>query len=59
MITAMPRIAIATRNFEGIVGLFRDGLGIPVVDISASSVESLGAKLAMCVPNGGSNVELM
>jgi catechol 2,3-dioxygenase-like lactoylglutathione lyase family enzyme len=59
MITAMPRIAIATNDFTGIVGFFRDTLGMPVVDISGSSVESLGAKLGMCVPEGGSNIELM
>ena len=40
MLTAMPRIAIATSDFEGIVGLFRDGLGMPVADISASSAEA-------------------
>ena len=59
MITAMPRIAIATNDFEGIVSTFRDTFGLPVVDISASSVDSLGARLAMCVPEGGSNIELM
>jgi hypothetical protein len=32
---------------------------MPVIDLSESSVESLGAKLAMCVPNGGSNIEIM
>ena len=30
-----------------------------MIDLSESSVESLGAKLAMCVPEGGSNIELM
>lgn len=59
MITALPRIAIATRDFAGILCAFRDGLGMPVVDLSATSAASLGAKLAMCVPPGGSNVELM
>jgi catechol 2,3-dioxygenase-like lactoylglutathione lyase family enzyme len=55
----MPRIAIAVSDFEGIVATFRDQFGLPVIDFSASSVESLGAKLAMCVPPGGSNIELM
>lgn len=55
----MPRIAIATRDFAGIVGVFRDALGMPVVDLSAWSAANLGAKLAMCVPEGGSNIELM
>ncbi len=59
MITGMPRIAIAAHNFEAMITTFRDSLGMPVIDISASSVDSLGAKLAMCVPEGGSNIELM
>ena len=59
MISAMPRVAIATADFDGVVGFFRDVLGVPVVDISGSSVQNLGAKLAMCVPTGGSNIELM
>lgn len=59
MITAMPRIAIALNDFEAGVETFREQLGMPVVDLSPGSVESLGAKLAMCVPEGGSNIELM
>ncbi len=59
MITSMPRIAVAARDFEAMVASFRDGLGLPVVDLSARSGKSLGAKLAMCVPPGGSNIELM
>jgi catechol 2,3-dioxygenase-like lactoylglutathione lyase family enzyme len=59
VITAMPRVAIATRDFTGIVAAFRDVLGMPVVDLSSHSAASLGAKLAMCVPPGGSNIELM
>ena len=59
MITAMPRIAIATHDFEACVETFRGEFGMPVVDLSPGSVESLGAKLAMCVPEGGSNIELM
>lgn len=59
MITGMPRIAIAVQDFDGIVATFRDIFGMPVVDISDSSVASLGARLAMCVPEGGSNIELM
>lgn len=41
------------------LSVFRDGFGFPVIDISSTTVESLGASLAMCVPSGGSNVELM
>ena len=59
MITGMPRIAIATHDFEGCVKTFRDEYGLPVTDLSPGSVESLGAKLAMCVPEGGSTIELM
>jgi catechol 2,3-dioxygenase-like lactoylglutathione lyase family enzyme len=59
MITGMPRIAIAVSDFDGVVSTFRDIFGMPVIDISDSSVASLGAKLAMCVPEGGSNIELM
>ncbi len=59
MITGMPRIAIAVNDFSIAVAAFRDGLGMPVIDLSESSVSNLGAKLAMCVPKGGSNIELM
>jgi catechol 2,3-dioxygenase-like lactoylglutathione lyase family enzyme len=59
MITAMPRIAIAIHDFPKCLATFRDVLGMPVVDLSESSVASLGAKVAMCVPEGGSNIELM
>ena len=59
MITGMPRIAIAANDFDKITSTFRDQLGMPVIDFSESSVESLGAKLAMCVPTHGSNIELM
>ncbi len=59
MITGMPRIAIAANDFDKITRTFRDQLGMPVIDFSESSVENLGAKLAMCVPARGSNIELM
>lgn len=59
MITAMPRIAIATRDFDGAVSTFADLFGMPVVDLSDSTVPTLGAHVAMCVPGGGSNIELM
>ncbi|MDH3643127.1 MAG: VOC family protein [Gammaproteobacteria bacterium] len=59
MITAMPRIAIAVDDFPAIVSTFADKLGMPVVDLSSTSGASLGANLAMCVPAGGSNIELM
>ncbi len=59
MITGMPRIAIAVNDFDKIVATFRDQFGMPVIDISDTSVDSLGAKLAMCVPKGGSNIEIM
>ena len=59
MITAMPRIAIAMHDFSKCLATFRDVLGMPVVDLSESSIASLGAKVAMCAPEGGSNIELM
>jgi catechol 2,3-dioxygenase-like lactoylglutathione lyase family enzyme len=59
MITGMPRIAIAVADFAAAIDTFRDRLGMPVLDVSESSVESLGARLAMCVPPGGSNIEIM
>jgi catechol 2,3-dioxygenase-like lactoylglutathione lyase family enzyme len=55
----MPRIAIAARDFDGMVRTFRDTLGVPLVDLSSFSAAGLGARLAMCVPPGGSNIELM
>ncbi len=59
MITGMPRIAIAVHDMPATVATFRDKLGMPVIDLSEGSVKSLGASLAMCVPEGGSNIELM
>jgi len=59
MITSMPRIAIATEDFDSILTAFGDAVGMPLVDISSESVESLGAKLGFCVPATGSNIELM
>lgn len=59
MITGMPRIAIATADFDGILDTFRNRLGVPVVDLSEETIPDLGARIAMCVPAGGSNIELM
>lgn len=59
MITAMPRIAIAAQHFEQLLSLFRDKLHMPVLDLSEMSRKEYGAALAMCVPEGGSNIELM
>lgn len=61
MITGMPRIAIAiaTGDFDGVVDTFRHRLGMPVIDLSERTVPDLGARIAMCVPEGGSNIELM
>jgi len=59
MITGMPRIAIATGDFDGVLDAFRNRLGLPVIDVSEETVPSLGARIAMCVPVGGSNIELM
>lgn len=59
MITGMPRIAIATQDYDAMLSLFRDKLGMPVVDLSSLSRKDYGAALGMCVPEGGSNIELM
>ena len=59
MITAMPRIAIAVEDFDAAVATFWDALGMPVVDFSPRTVPDLGAHVGMCVPPGGSNIELM
>ena len=59
MITALPRIAIAVEDFDQARDFFREQLGLSVVDISGSSALDLGAKIAVCVPEGGSNIEIM
>lgn len=59
MITAMPRIAIAMHDFDAAVTTFRDVFGMPVVNLSDQTVPTLGAHVGMCVPAGGSNIELM
>jgi Glyoxalase/Bleomycin resistance protein/Dioxygenase superfamily len=59
MITALPRIAIAMHDFDAAVTTFRHVFGLPVVDFSDRTAPGLGARVAMCVPGGGSNVELM
>ncbi len=59
MITAMPRLAIASADFDGIVRVFQHGLRLPVIDLSERTVPQLGARIAMCVPEGGSHIELM
>jgi hypothetical protein len=59
MITALPRVAIAVTDFDGAMSTFRDGFGLPVADFSERTVPALGAHVAMCVPEGGSNIELM
>lgn len=59
MITAMPRIAIAVKDFAGAVAMFGDVFGMPVLDFSERTVPGLGAHVGMCVPEGGSNIELM
>ena len=59
MITGMPRIAIAVNDYPAIVDLFRNKFGMPVIDLSKMSSKDYGAALGMCVPEGGSNIELM
>jgi catechol 2,3-dioxygenase-like lactoylglutathione lyase family enzyme len=59
VITALPRIAIAVHDFDAALSTFGEVFGMPVLDFSARTVPTLGAHVAMCVPTGGSNVELM
>jgi len=59
MINAMPRIAIAVHDFDAAATTFRETFGMPVLDMSDMTVPSLGAHVGMCVPPGGSNIELM
>ncbi|MBT4161201.1 MAG: hypothetical protein HOE54_07820 [Gammaproteobacteria bacterium] len=59
MISAMPRVAIAVDDFDAVLSTFGDTFGMPVLDLSVNSVDNLGARLGMCVPEGGSNIELM
>ena len=59
MITGMPRIAIATTNFDSLVAICRQPWGLPVIDLTDDYLETLGARLATCVPAGGSHIEIM
>ena len=58
MITAMPRIAIAVRDMDRAIATFRDGLGMPVHEFEWLR-EALGIRMSLCVPTGGSHIELM
>ncbi|MFV0524893.1 MAG: VOC family protein [Acidimicrobiales bacterium] len=55
----MPRVAIAVNDYREAVEVFRTGFGLPVRDLSDQTVPELGAHVGMCVPAGGSNIELM
>lgn len=59
MITGLPRVAIAVSDYQAAVAVFTDRFGMPVVDLSDRTVPDLGAHVGMCVPEGGSNIELM
>ncbi|MGH1493857.1 MAG: VOC family protein [Acidimicrobiales bacterium] len=59
VINALPRVAIAVRDFEAAIATFRDVFSMPVRDLSASTVPDLGAHVGMCMPEGGSNIEIM
>jgi catechol 2,3-dioxygenase-like lactoylglutathione lyase family enzyme len=58
MITGMPRIAIGLHDLDRAIATFRDGFGLPVDEL-AGTVATLGVRIAMCTPPGGSNIELM
>lgn len=51
MITGMPRIAIAANEFDKLVATFREKFGVPVIDMSETSVDSLGADLSKAFAN--------
>lgn len=59
MINALPRVAIAVRDFDAAISTFRDVFSMPVRDLSDSTVAGLGAHIGLCVPEGGSNIEIM
>ena len=59
MITGMPRIAIATTDFDGLVFACRQTLGLPLIDLTDDGLEPLGARLTLCVPAGGRHIESM
>lgn len=58
MITAMPRIAIAVRDMDRAITTFRDRLGMPVQEFDWVR-STLGIRMSLCVPAGGSHIELM
>jgi methylmalonyl-CoA/ethylmalonyl-CoA epimerase len=58
MITAMPRIAIAVRDMDRAITTFRDRLGMPVYEFDWVR-KALGIRMSLCVPAGGSHIELM
>ncbi|HSD09445.1 MAG TPA: VOC family protein [Candidatus Binatia bacterium] len=58
MITAMPRIAIAVRDMDRAITTFRDQLGMPVYEFDWVRT-ALGIRMSLCVPAGGSHIELM
>ena len=58
MITAMPRIAIAVRDMDRAITTFRDRLGMPVHEFDWVR-KALGIRMSLCVPAGGSHIELM
>jgi catechol 2,3-dioxygenase-like lactoylglutathione lyase family enzyme len=58
MITGLPRIAIAVRDMDRAISTFGDGLGMPVCEFGGLD-ESLGIRMALCTPPGGSHIELM
>lgn len=59
MISAMPRIAIAVEDFAATMRTFAEDFGMPTVDFSDVTVPDLGANVGMCVPENGSNIEIM
>ncbi len=59
MINAIPRIAIAVNDYAAAMETFRTTFGLPTVDFSDVTVPGLGAHVGLCVPERGSNIEIM
>ena len=58
MITRLPRVALVVHDMDRAIAVFRDGFGMPVLEL-ASAADEVGARLAFCAPPGGSHIELL
>jgi catechol 2,3-dioxygenase-like lactoylglutathione lyase family enzyme len=58
MITALPRVAIAVRDMDRAIEVFRGAFAMPVHEFAWAPRE-LGGRMALCTPRGGSHIELV